>query len=543
VTDQQQWDDLYFRHNFDDTGMYPTSGSLSASPDIIPLGSAPVSDPSYLISDGNWGKDYGNSTNASEANYIYLRGQNLSDADVTGAKLYLYYSPASLLLWPSDPLDPKKGWAKNPLQTSNGAKSITVSPKAGARFVTPEGFMWVPQPISNDHYCLVSRVSTDKNPNPVPELGTITDFAVYISEHPDMAWRNVVTINPANPESTTQMNYSQGTEGGDVYLIMRCENVPDGSAVSFSSGTPGPDPMIYMQKTTVVNTVGSDGVPRFSLTLLTNIPANWSSNIAYTWYSEGKNPLPGLKVWFEAIMPTTTDHPVLGSYARPLAEFGIEAPQIGPTAGIKLGSQLMQTLPVAINSPASRVYGESRRAVPTAETSSVLFSGVSWGQRTSSVFGSSASTFDVAVVREEQSNVVTEVVTLSDATPVQGGDESSDVAVDAAFESGPYTGMTLATLTAKNLPVGCEIWFHNLDGTITIAVAPTKVNNSSKFTVSSTIDDMPAQYAAQIRVSLRLNGNVLPTGAELAFSMIGVVEENTGAPTPGKVLGTVTLRP
>ena len=311
----------------------------------------------------------------------------------------------------------------------------------------------MPQPISNDHYCLISRVSTDKNPNPVPELGTITDFAAYISEHPDMAWRNVVTINPANPESTTQMNYSQGTEGGDVYLIMRCENVPDGSAVSFSSGTPGPDPMIYMQKTTVVNTVGSDGVPRFSLTLLTNIPANWSSNISYTWYSEGKNPLPGLKVWFEAIMPTTTDHPVLGRYARPLAEFGIEAPQIGPTAGIKLGSQLMQTLPVAINSPASRVYGESRRAVPAAETSSVLFSGVSWGQRTSSVFGSSASTFDVAVVREEQSNVVTEVVTLSDATPVQGGNEPSDVAVDAAFESGPYTGMTLATLTGEE-PAG-----------------------------------------------------------------------------------------
>jgi hypothetical protein len=533
----QQWTDLYLRHTFQDTGIYPTAGTLSSSPDVIPLGGSPVSDPQQLITDDNWTKDYGSSTNASEPNYIYLRGRNLGEAQTEG-RLYLYYSPASLLLWPTDPLDPAKGWANHPLKTSFGEEFQTVRPAAGERFVTAEGFRWIPEPISNDHYCLVGRISTDANPNPIPAVGTLTDFATYISTHPDMAWRNVTTINPANPVSTAIVNYSQGSQGGETYLILRCENAPNGSEVKFSSGTPGPNPMVEM-KGTVQNT-GS----QYTLSLLTDIPANWTSDIAYTWYSKGLVPLPGMKIWLDAVLPVAEDDPVLGRFAEPLTSLGVSAhtiPHAGPRKGIRLGSSLMQTLPVATNAGrrVTRVGGAGQDAP------SVLFSGVAWGERRSSVFGSRTTNLDVAVARSVVSEVEVETVTLTESQAAPPVPDASDVSVDAVLSSGPYTGTVFASLIATNVPVGCEIWFHSLDGSVPIAVAPTRVTSATKFTVTAFADGVPAEYAATVRSSLRLNGHDLPAAAELKFSCYEVLPEERGAaaPKPGKLLGSVTLKP
>ncbi|TWP33126.1 hypothetical protein [Leekyejoonella antrihumi] len=554
----EQWNDLMFRHNFDDTGKYPTAGTLSSSPDVIPLGDTPVSDPNTLIGDDAWKRDYGNSTNASESNYIYLRGMNPSTTDRSG-QVSLYYSPASLLLWPTDPLDPKKGWAKNPLRTSGGDKSITVTAAANnGRFVTSQGFNWIPEPIYNDHYCVVARLVTDDNPNPLPTLGNLTDFAAYISQHPNMAWRNVVTINPSNPVTSTVVNYSQGTEGGGVYVILRCENVPDGSKVAFNCGTPGPDPMISIGPTTVANTVDSKGIPRFNLTLLTTIPANWASDVTYTWYSEGRNPAPDMKIWLDAVMPVASDHPLLGQYARPLTQFGIaqEHLGVGPTKGIMLGSQLMKTLPVAVNQSA-RYYGSSRRLIVPATAPSVLFSGVSWGQHTASIFGSQSTNYDIGVVRETNAKgVQSDVVTVSElATDPAPAPEQADVTVDAVLETGPFTGSVLATLTATNIPNGAEIWFKNLDGSVTIATPPTTISKQPAFTVSTIVDAVPAEYTTTIRCSLRLNGRTLPADYELKFTVLALSEEEiearraalaadpTAKPTPGKELGAVKLRP
>jgi hypothetical protein len=535
----EQWNDLYFRHNMEDVGKYPTGGSLSASPDIVPLGSHSVSDPQYMIADDQWSRDLGNSTNASEPNYIYLRGANLSDNDTTGT-VSLYYSPGSLLLWPTDPVDPKKGWAKRPLTTSGGDKSIRVTAKAKARFATSEAFRWVPEPIWNDHYCLVARVATKEHENPIPEVGTLTDFGAYISTHPNMAWRNVVTINPAHPVSTTTVNYSQGVQGGLVYLNMRCENVPDGSKISMSCGTPGPDPMIEVKPTTVSNTIGSDGMARFSLTLYSKIPDDWTSDISYTWYSEGKTPLPGMKIFLDPIMPAAYDDRILGAFARPLTAFGIAEESISdasPRTGIRLGSQLMKTPPVAANAA-------SAPTLVVAGTSSLLFSGVGWADRYASIFGGRTANYDIAVHREQVQEVQTETVTLNTAGPATEGGDTPDVVVDTKLESGAYSGRALAVLTVKNIPLGAEVWFKNTDGSVTIAVQPRVVDNSTSFTVTADVDDLPAGYPSTIRSVLRLNGHARPTKPELKFSIQEVPSPAEAAgPKPSKLLGAVTLKP
>jgi len=120
LRESEQWDDLFMRHTFADTGLYPTSGTLSASPDIIPAGLSPYADPSQLIADTNWAKDFGSSADSEIPNYIYLRGRNLGGAQTEG-KLYLYAARASLLMYPTNPLKPSEGWSQNPLKTQKGA--------------------------------------------------------------------------------------------------------------------------------------------------------------------------------------------------------------------------------------------------------------------------------------------------------------------------------------------------------------------------------------------------------------------------------------
>ncbi|WP_326647368.1 MULTISPECIES: hypothetical protein [unclassified Streptomyces] len=542
-----QWDDLYFRHNFQDTGQYPTTGWLCESPDVIPLGADPVSDPGELISDLNWGKDFGSSTRASEPNFIYLRGQNLSASDTEG-DLYLYYSPASMLLWPTDPLDPKKGWARNPLTTSAGAKFLTVKAEAGARFVTHEAFQWIPAPIENDHYCLVGRIVTEKDPNPIPELGEITDFAAYVSQHPDIAWRNVTMINPSAPISTELYDYSQGSLEHQIYFHLNADNAPDGSEIMMSCGTPGPSPMLNKRGT--VDNPPDGGT--FTVTLLSLVPANWSSNITMTWKSNGKVPLPGMRIWLDPILPTSADDPVLGAFARPLEEFGIspeDIPQGGPRLGIRLGSVTMQTPPVALNSPDRRYYGMSRDDAEPAATSSLLFTGTQWTRTTGSVFGSRSSTVDIAVTREQADpDGQTETVTL---TETDAGSDS-DVAVDTVLETGTFGGEAYVILQANNVPVGCDIWFRSLSGSVPIGIRPRQIDDPIDFLVSQKVE-LPAEYTAELQIDLRLNGNKLSPDSTLDLKILGILPpgEATSSsivlpgedvPRPGKVLGSVIVK-
>ena len=542
---QEQWQDLYFRHNFADTGQYPTAGSLSQSPDIIPAGLAPYSDPTQLIADDNWVKDFGSSTDASTANYIYLRGRNLGAAGSSG-RLYLYFSPGSLLLFPTDPLVPKKGWSKNPLKTSKGAEYVTVDPAADARFVTTEPFLWVPEPISNDHYCLIGRVATEAHPNEIPTTGNLNDFARYISEHPNMAWRNVITRSPQYPTWSTATEYSQGDVGGDVYVFLRVENAPNGSAVEFSSGTPGPEPPLVKGRTTVENAI-KDGIPTFVATWYGKIPANFVTNVTYTWFSNGKTPLPDMKVTLEALLPVPSEYwdPELEQYARPLEEFGVDSStQAGPTKAIRLGSQTIE--------------GDRQRtllgASDVAEAgASISLAGLTWEQTSSSVLSAMAVDTTMTVERVDEKGVATQVVSIYDAPGAENG-ASADLTFDADLATGALSGDTFVSLVTKQVPVGCEVWFENLDGSITIKVPPTRVDNSTSFSVA-TLVSLPADYSTKLRGFLRLNGKTLPGTWSARLSAVHMTSEEAaefgrrggeplgnGGPIPGKLLGAVTVK-
>jgi hypothetical protein len=327
-----QYNDILVRDNLQDTGQIPCSGGMTHSPDIIPQGTSPMSDPTVLIKE-DWIKDVGQNLATERTNYIYMRGINLASGATEG-EFHLYYAPAALLLFPDQ-------WQNNFLKTSDGSSSVTVTPKAkDEKVVGFDPFTWapVPPPPGSSHYCMIGRVVTTAHPNPIPKTGDIDDFAKYISNNGGMCWRNVALVNKDIPTFEKNVKYDQGPTGALIHFLLSCKNVPVGAAVAFSCGTPGPQPPINLNKTTITNPYSQD------VGMATNVPDNFSSYITYQYWSMGTKPPPGWEIKLQAIYIVPADHK-LYDIAQPLESFKIPADQIakiGPQKGIRVGAHTTQ---------------------------------------------------------------------------------------------------------------------------------------------------------------------------------------------------------
>ncbi len=333
VAAKKQWDDILIRDSKGDTGKYPTGGTLSHSPDIIPYGTSPIQDPSTFVDKTNWSKDLGKNLTANATNYLYVRGKNLANKAQTG-EMYLYHSKASLLLYPEK-------WRDNGLKTSDGADHVGVgAAKSGDKVVTANPFTWVPEMISGDHYCLVARVVTSDHTADIPKkTGDIHSFATFISERPNFAWRNIAVVKSGSPTWTTTVEYDQGTIESEINFLITCKNVPVGAAVAFSAGTPGPDPVVNLPKTTVTSKES------FVAGMAAQVPANWSTNISYSYFANGHNPLPGFSIELSAVYIVPEDNEL---FERAATAENLELPRnlkaaIGPRRGIQVGAHATVT--------------------------------------------------------------------------------------------------------------------------------------------------------------------------------------------------------
>lgn len=91
------------------------------------------------------------------------------------------------------------------------------------------------------------------------------------------------------PDLGISVPYNQGFTAGKVQILIECKNVPIGSAVQFCCGKPGPDPIIYLPKTTVMLFDFTAGKQFF-------IPANFTSDVFAFYWSNGHAPLPGFNI-------------------------------------------------------------------------------------------------------------------------------------------------------------------------------------------------------------------------------------------------------
>lgn len=304
---------IFLRSKVGQENIIPRPGALSNSPDIIPYGIEPVSDPQAFFKN-NYDQDVGRVLKAEQTNYIYLRGKNFSSSKIDnnaedGTEPQLFWTKASVLSYPSK-------WTE--LTQTPSRDPVSMVAEAGEVGVMSEPLIWVPDNISADHYCMIARVPSPGYDNSIPDTLQISDFAGWVAKSGGIAWRNI-SVQNADVLTLTkeEMYYEQGKEGGQIQFTIICENVPVGSTVSFSAGAPGPDPAIKLDPTIV-----STG-PSFTTGIVSNVPANYVSDIYFNLQApEGVKDLANAKVSIQAAYPTNVNSD-LYTFAKTPAELGM----------------------------------------------------------------------------------------------------------------------------------------------------------------------------------------------------------------------------
>ena len=335
---------VLLRKALDDTGNLPyTGGVVSNSPDIIPKGLVPYSDPQKTLSDDYNNKDDGTSLTMDIDNYFYMRGKNLSQESIEG-DFYLYVMKPNLLIYPDQ-------WKDKGLRVASSTEENPVynssfpSTAPGKIAVATNPFIW--NPDTTTHHCAIGRVVSAQNPNPIPQTGTVNDLAAWLVNQGGYCWRNLQIVDKGVQwsQSTT---YTQGAMGAKMYILVTCNGCPINSTISFSCGVAGPKPQIYLPPTPITTTQG------FITGIHSEIPANYISNMIISYEPSG-SPLQGFEITVSAQYVVDNSNP-LYAHGITLSKFGLpegsddplhnkqikslrSLEKMGPTQAIQVGTQ------------------------------------------------------------------------------------------------------------------------------------------------------------------------------------------------------------
>jgi hypothetical protein len=304
---------IFMRSALNQSNIVPRAGAQSGSPDIIPYGLQPPKENPETFFRSNYDKDVGQLLYAKQTNLIYLRGKNYSgetidDKDAT--RPHLYWTKASLLSYPDD-------WTE--LTATGSGNPPTLRAGAGEIGVINEPFLWKPDDIVADHYCMIAQVPSPGYDNSIPNTTKINDLAAWVAKSGGVAWRNVTIVNADRFKLTGErLHYIQGSEASAMEFSIKCTNIPIGSRVSFFAPVPGPVPPIALDWTTVST------YPSFSSGIESDVPAGYISDVYFNMEApEGVKELPdGAKIAIQAFYTVSQENP-LYAFAKTRAELGI----------------------------------------------------------------------------------------------------------------------------------------------------------------------------------------------------------------------------
>lgn len=177
--------DVYLRDNNGDDGSVPSTGSISASPDIIARPVA-VADPDNAFGEGSGTENsttLGFEIEAGQDNFLYARMKNRGTADANGVTAQIYWSPVSTLVTPD-------------MWTLIGS-TPPVNVPTGDTLVVSDALTWPAGDIPGEgHYCFVGIL--DHAADPAPVLPAPTDwngFRTFIRNQNNVTWRNFNVID------------------------------------------------------------------------------------------------------------------------------------------------------------------------------------------------------------------------------------------------------------------------------------------------------------------------------------------------------------
>ncbi len=223
--------DVFLRDNLADTGVVPSSGFLSSSPDIIVRRTA-VADPNGTFGETSPNRDrvdLSQDVVAGQDHYVYVRMMNRGDSVASTSRARVFYSPPATLVTPD-------------LWTEIGTTNAMSVPTGGALTVS-DGLLWpaakLPAP---GHYCFVALLDDPTDPAPpIPLIDpalplTWDDFRGFIRNNNNVAWRNfnVVTSLGGFLGRVGQLPFLVVGAPGEKYLTFGLEvlqHLPRGSRV------------------------------------------------------------------------------------------------------------------------------------------------------------------------------------------------------------------------------------------------------------------------------------------------------------------------
>ena len=218
--------DIYLRDNVGDTGIVPSSGSISASPDIIARPN-PVADPTTSFGEGSGTENsstLGYEVESGQDNYIYVRMKNRGFTAANGVTAQVYWSEVSTLVTPNL-------W--NLIGTS-GAVNVPV----GDTMVVTDPIVWDKNDIpATGHYCFVGLINhlQDGAP-PLPPATNFDwdDFRAFVRNNNNATWRNfnVINVEADDPIFEMPINIVGSPDRERPFDIEIVRNLPKSANVS-----------------------------------------------------------------------------------------------------------------------------------------------------------------------------------------------------------------------------------------------------------------------------------------------------------------------
>ncbi|HEY8930225.1 MAG TPA: hypothetical protein VIM55_13590 [Mucilaginibacter sp.] len=293
---------IFVRSALGQDNAIPKQGYQNNSPDIMPMGTVPIANPQSLFENG-YEVYFETPLAAAQTNYIYLRGKNYAAQpinDTGDTRPRLFSTRSSLLLWPQT-------WEE--LDTCPSSSDLALKADPQAVGVANRPFVWKPTAISNDHYCLISVVPSPDYDNNLPDqFSNYENFNQWVAAHGGIGWQSVALANPNGFVFSNQVSFQIGPYSGQVLFLISCKDIPLGCQVSFSAGSPGTSPAVYLPPVTVTSS------PNFSAGVQCNVPADYISDIYYTLITPAGTTIPvGAYVDMKAYLVSNPDGLLKGS--------------------------------------------------------------------------------------------------------------------------------------------------------------------------------------------------------------------------------------
>lgn len=177
--------DIYLRDQVGDSGLVPSAGAISASPDII-VQRAPVADPDASFGEGSGTENsaaLGFEVEAGQDNYIYVRMRNRGTSDAQGVTATVYWSEVATLVTPDM-------WqligTTAPQDVPQGDTLVATDP-----LVWPKG--GIP---ATGHYCFIGVLNHPQDPAPpLPGPTDWSGFTGLIRDQNNVTWRNFNVVD------------------------------------------------------------------------------------------------------------------------------------------------------------------------------------------------------------------------------------------------------------------------------------------------------------------------------------------------------------